>query len=120
MRAKRLIAALLLATVLLLLLTSCGGVRRYGARLEREGYLVRYYEEGSAAPTFLHTDLSSRLSASGPKGEVLDILIFKEKEKAEEYYESIRKKYEALPSMTAEIKGKTVFFGSSAAYRIAK
>lgn len=115
---KRLTACVLLLGIFLCLFTSCGGVKGAAKSLQREGYTVRYYEEETAPEGLLNEDLTARLSASGPLGEVLDILYFKEKEDAVSFYEAIREKYENTPAMTAARKGNAVYYGTITAYRI--
>ena len=115
---KRLLAGLLLTCILLLFMTSCGGVDSVASRLKKEGYTVRFYKEGTAPEGLLHEDLSARLSASGPRGEVLYMYVFKDKEKAIAYFEAIEEKYKSTPAMTAVRKGKTVYCGTLTAYRI--
>ena len=87
-------------------------------RLKKEGYTVRYYKEDTAPEGILNEDLSARLSASGPRGEVLEVCIFKDKEKAIAYFEVIEEEYGKIPAMTAVRKGKAVYYGTLTAYRI--
>lgn len=88
-------------------------------RLRDAGFIVTHTVEGDEGLFDLHEDLSERVEGmGGPKGEVLTVLKFKEKEKAEEYYDLIKKDY--TMTRIAVLKGRYVYYGTKTAYELVK
>ena len=116
MKKARFIACFLLVVMLLPVLSSCVNLDGIEGKLKAEGYLVRRYDEGGIVK--LHEDLSSRLEATGPEGEVLTVLLFKEKEKAQEYYDVFKDAEEYKLVKTIGIHGNMVIFGTRSTYEM--
>ena len=87
--------------------------------LEEAGFLVLRTVEGDESAIKLDEDLAERVEGrGGPKGEVLTVLKFKEKEKAEAFYEAIKGEYTL--TRTAVLRGKYVYYGTKTAYELVK
>ena len=106
----RVTAFVLLASLLLVSLLSCTNLDSIEKKLKDADYLVRRYDDGTAAEGLLNEDLHARLVATGPKGEYLTVLHFKERKKAEEYYEVFKDEYTLM--QTIILDGNYVMYGT--------
>lgn len=89
--------------------------------LREEGFIVLRAGEGSdiPVPEDQAVDLVGRVEGlSGPNGEVIRLMKFKTREKAEEFYEAIREEH--TMTRTAVLEGKYVYYGTRTAYEMIK
>ena len=119
---KRILIYLLAATLLALALASCTNFDRVEWRLTEAGYTV--VRAGEGAPEHLVSsvdeDVEANLNATGPNGDWVKIVRFKEKELAKQFYEMQLESYGDNLLITVERDGKTVIFGWTSAVDIAK
>jgi hypothetical protein len=116
------VGLLLLGTVAAIVIPTVRNANRMDRaerRLEEAGFLVLRTVEGDGSALPLDEDLSERIEGrGGPNGEFLKIFKFKDKEKAEAYYEVIKDEYTL--TRTAVLKGKYVYCGTRTAYELVK
>ena len=116
------VGLLLLGTVAAIVIPTVRNANRMDRaerRLEEAGFLVLRTVEGDGSALPLDADLAERIEGrGGPNGEVLTILKFKEKEKAETYYNVIKDNYTL--TQIAVLDGQYVYHGTRTAYELVK
>lgn len=124
-RCSLYLSLLLIATLLMALLTSCGNVNldRAEKRLTEAGYTVTRAGEG--APEHLvdkvDKDVEANMKATKTgSGEWVTLIRFQEKDTAKTFYELQKKSYGDKYFMTVLLEGRTVIYGWSTAVEIAK
>ncbi len=114
-----LLVVCILAAVVIPTVRNATRMDRAESRLKEAGYLVLRTREGDGSSFELNGDLSDRVEGrGGPKGEVMTVLKFKDREKAEAYYQAIKDEY--TMTRTAVLKGRYVYYGTRTAYELIK
>ena len=112
-KTVRFLSLTLLILLLLSLVACTPSLDRIEETLREEEYLVRRFGAGGSDAVDLPDNVAGRISATGPKGEYLTVLLFESKQDAEVYYTAIKKDYTL--SRHAIREGKVVMYGTRTA-----